>query len=212
MAAVASRAPLAVYMLADHLDAALAAGEDLIARGSDWRQLLENPGDVETFPHRQRDIAMKVQALELMLIARTLKAREHASTLSGLDRRFAPIAKLFASGTAVLEDAVEACGDATDGDFETGDSLLAYVRGRGLIAPDAATVTSPAQMTIDETFLVAKRLVLGALLDMSAAFLDALDAQYELFLDDDALEDDGEAHTATIERSEFGRRERVPVN
>ncbi|MBS0270428.1 MAG: hypothetical protein JSS54_15840, partial [Proteobacteria bacterium] len=39
------RAPLSVYMLADHLDATLAAGEDLMARGNDWRALAETPSD-----------------------------------------------------------------------------------------------------------------------------------------------------------------------
>ena len=37
MSADAPRAPLSVYMLADHLDAALAAGEDLVAAGAAWR-------------------------------------------------------------------------------------------------------------------------------------------------------------------------------
>ena len=45
MGTEAPRAPISVYLLAEHLDGALAAGEDLVARGADWRALAENPGD-----------------------------------------------------------------------------------------------------------------------------------------------------------------------
>ena len=185
MPSQSQRAPLPVYMLADHLDAVLAAGEDIISSGAGWRALVEAPGNIETFPERQRTITEDVRSLELIIIARVIKARDHARALARADARFAPIANLFASGTAVLMDAIAECGDATDEDFETGDGLVAYVRSRGLIAPDAATVTDPAQLTIDESFLIAKRLALGPLMDMAAAFLDALDAHYELFVEDD---------------------------
>ena len=53
-------APLSVYLLADHLDGALAAGEDLVARGHDWRTLAENPGEPAEFASRQRKIAEDV--------------------------------------------------------------------------------------------------------------------------------------------------------
>ena len=194
MIADAPRAPLAVYMLADHLDGALAAGEDLIARGCDWRTLADAVGDdtLEAATHtdgpalfasRQRAIAEDVRSFELMLIARVLKAREHAHSLADIDTRFAPIANLFASATAILLDAVADCGDARGIDFDTGDSLTAYVRGRGMIAPGASGVTASVQLTIDDNFLVAQRVTLGPLLDMAAAFLDALDSQYDLFVE-----------------------------
>ncbi len=205
-------APLPVYMLADHLDGVLAAGEDLITCGADWRSLAENPGEPETFASSQRAIAEDVRGYELILIAHAIKAREHARTLSQTDKRFAPIADLFVGGTAILMDAVSECGDATDDDFDTGDGLVAYVRSRGLIAPDAANVTNAAQLTIDDTFLVAKRLALGPLLDMSGAFLDALDTQYDLFVADDEDEDDAEQPSAGARKKEFGRRDRMPVN
>jgi len=183
MSKYAVRAPLSVYMLADHLDSALAAGEDLVARGHDWRGLAENPGDPAEFATRQRQIAEDVRSLELMLIARVLKARSHARSLAEVDDRFRAVGTLFASGTVVLLDAVAECGDARGEDFETGDDIVSYVRSRGLIAPDAPAVRVAADLTIDDNFLVAKRIALGPLLDMAAAFLDALDVQYELFVD-----------------------------
>jgi hypothetical protein len=170
-------------MLADHLDGVLAAGEDLIARGHDWRALAENPGDPAEFALRQRRIAEDVRGLELMLVARVLKARTHARSLAEVDDRFRAVGTLFASGTNVLLDAVTECGDARSEDFDSGEDIISYVRSRGLIAPDAASVRSAAELTIDDSFLIAKRIALGPLLDMAAAFLDALDSQYELFVE-----------------------------
>jgi hypothetical protein len=212
MSKPAPMAPLPVYLLADHLDGVLAAGEDLVTCGADWRSLAERPGNPEDFARDQRVIAEDVRGYELILVAHVIKSREHARTLSQTDKRFAPVADLFVGATAILMDAVTECGDATGDDFETGDGLVAYVRSRGLIAPDAANVTHSAQLTIDDSFLVAKRLALGPLLDMAAAFLDALDTQYELFVEEDSDEDDDDQPLAGARKKEFGRRERMPVN
>ena len=209
-AQVAPRAPLSVYLLAEHLDGALAAGEDLVTQGSDWRALAEDPGHAADFAEDQRAIAEQVRGIELMLVARIIKARGHAQILAEVDDRFSAIAKLFISGTAILIDAVAECGDATDTDFETGDSLIAYVRSRGLIAPDAAFVTQPQSLTIDDSFLVAKRIALGPLLDMSAAFLDALETHYELFLEEPGSEPEPKGRMSV--RTEFGKRDRLPLN
>jgi len=183
----ASHTPLSVYMLADHLDAALAAGEDIMARGIQWRELAARSGDPMEFASRQRELSEEIRGLELIIVARILKARTHAETLAEYDDRFRMVGRLFASGTAILLDAVQESGDARDVDFDTGDDLVAYIRSRGLIAPDAAAIRTPADLTIDDSFLVAKRLALGPLLDMAAAFLDALDVQYDLFVEEDAV-------------------------
>jgi hypothetical protein len=198
-------APLSVYMLADHLDAALAAGEDIISRGIQWRALAEKPNDPAEFAGRQRRIADEIRSLELMLIARVLKARGHALTLAEYDDRFRAVGTLFASGTAILLDAVEESGDARSTDFDTGDDLVAYIRSRGLIAPDAAAIRSASDLTIDDTFLVAKRMALGPLLDMAAAFLDVLDLQYDLFVEDEAVA----AKPRAADRDEM---DRAPLN
>ncbi|MBS0270751.1 MAG: hypothetical protein JSS54_17480, partial [Proteobacteria bacterium] len=139
------------------------------------------------------------------LVARVLKARTHASSLAECDDRLRAIAKLFVSGTAILLDAVEESGDARSTDFDTADGIVAYVRSRGLIAPDAPAVRVASDLTIDDNFLVAKRIALGPLLDMAAAFLDALDVQYDLF--------GGDAPTTTNARAaEFDESERVRLN
>jgi hypothetical protein len=198
-------APLSVYMLADHLDAALAAGEDIMARGSRWRALAEKPGDAQDFVTRQRKIVDEIRSLELILVARILKARTHALTLAEYDDRFNAVGKLFASGTAILLDAVQENGDARATDFDTGEDLVAYVRSRGLIAPDAAAIRKASDLTIDDSFLVVKRLALGPLLDMAAAFLDALDIQYELFVEE-------EPAAANPLRLDLDEMDRIPLN
>lgn len=208
MSVEAPRAPLSVYMLADHLDAALAAGEDLMVRGQEWRSLAEGSVGDAGFALAQREITEEVRSYELMVAARILKAREHAQALATVDKRFAAIANLFASGTAILLDAVEESGDAREDDFETGDGVVAYIRSRGLIAPEASNVVTAAQLTIDDQFLVAKRLALGPLMDMAAAFLDALDSQYDLFVEDRI----DEKMKTPAARAEAARRERMPLN
>jgi hypothetical protein len=205
MAQHAVRAPLAVYMLADHLDAVLAAGEDLMARGGDWRSLAEKPRDPAEFASLQRGIVEEIRGLELILIARILKARYHAGALGEYDDRFRAVAKLFVSGTAILLDAVKESGDARGTDFDTADGIVAYVRSRGLIAPDAPAVRAASDLTIDDNFLVAKRMALGHLLDMAAAFLDALDVQYELFVEEEPMATN--ARVADLDESE-----RAPLN
>lgn len=208
MSVEAPRAPLSVYMLADHLDAALAAGEDLVARGHDWRVLAEGSQADTAFAFAQRELAEDVRGYELMLAARILKAREHAHALAHADDRFAMIAGLFVAGTAILLDSVKEASDARDEDFETGDAIVAYIRSRGLIAPEASNVLLAAQLTIDDQFLVAKRLALGPLLDMAAAFLDALDTHYDLF-----EEAPTKVKTKTLAaRMEAVRRERLSLN
>ena len=212
MAVEAPRAPLSVYMLADHLDAALAAGEDLIARGHDWRALADGSQADAAFAFAQRELAEDVRGYELMLTARIMKAREHAHALALIDTRFAAIANLFVGGTAILLDSVNEAGDARDEDFETGDAIVAYIRSRGLIAPEASNVLLPAQLMIDHQFLVAKRLALGPLLDMAGAFLDALDTQYELFNEDSEAAQDKIKAKTLAGRMEAVRRERMSLN
>ena len=96
--------------------------------------------------------------------------------------------------------------DARGEDFETGDDIVSYIRSRGLIAPDAANVRGAADLTIDDSFLVAKRIALGPLLDMTSAFLDALDSQYELFVEVEQPE------RGTRLRIEPDDRDRLPLN
>lgn len=177
--------PAFVYLLAEHLDGILAAGEDLIAHGRAWTMCSESPLTSQNGDCERRQILDNVRSYELTLIARVLRAREHALTLAHADPMFASIAKLFAAGTAVLLDAAEEAGDSTEMDFETADGLLPFARSRGLVNGDACSIGQAGILAITDSYLVATRISLGPLLDMTGSFLDALDAQYGVFADGD---------------------------
>lgn len=175
--------PIAAYLLADHLDAALAAGEDLMA-------ISGPPGSGEnlSFGHEiaiQRDglrqFVENVRGLELALISRCIRARERGAELAAADARFKAIASLLVAGTAPLVDAVAECADATEQDFESGDDVLAYLRQRALVAEDAEDLDGKTVIGIGEGFLVARRIALGPLLDLVATFLDALELHFDLY-------------------------------
>jgi hypothetical protein len=179
-------APANVYLLAEHLDAALAAGEDLNSVKYVW--LGPSPRELEDISEiraRQRDAIERIRTLELTLMSRIFAARDRANELASENKRFSAIARLYVSSTAILIDALEECADSTDVDFDTGDGLTAFVRSRGLLAEDAPALDDAAPIKLDDAFLVARRLRLGVLLDLVSAFLDALDAEYNLFFESD---------------------------
>jgi hypothetical protein len=175
-------APASVYLLAEHLDAALAAGEDLtgvlhVWSGAPPREATE----LIEFRASRREAIEKIRTFELALLARLLMGREWAVTVATENERFRPVARLYVAGTATLVDAVAECADLSGEDFDTGDDLTAYVRSRGLIEPDAAGLSDAAPIAAKDTFLVARRAPLGVLLDLVASFLDALEAEFDLF-------------------------------
>ena len=170
--------PHAAYMLADHLDAALAAGEDILAAGR--RTRLEDalmPGGQVAL----RSGVELIRSLELALITRVLKAREWSKALDKADSRFKSFGQLFQGGSAQLVDATAEFADATEADFETGDGITAYFRSRGVIDAEAPALSGNEQALVTETFLITGRMELGALLDLIAAYLDNLETQFILF-------------------------------
>jgi len=169
--------PAEAYMLADHLDAALAAGEDILTAG----RRLANAGTAACSQDDLRSAVESVRALELALITRVLKAREWSQRFCKADARFKLQAMSFMGGSSALVDALAQFADATNADFDTGDGMTAYFRSRGVIDAEAAALSDKAQTLICETFLVSGRIELGALLDMIASYLDALEVHFLLF-------------------------------
>lgn len=177
-------APACVYLLAEHLDAALAAGEDLLRLRFVWPGPPPRSRDeIEAIRTGQRASVERIRTFELALMSRLLAAREWASAVAAEEEQFAALTRLFLSGTAILVDAVDECGDTTAIDFDTGNNLTAYMRSRALIAPDAPAIDDLTPIAPDESLLVARRVPLGTLLDLAAAFLDALEAEFDLFQD-----------------------------
>jgi hypothetical protein len=177
-------ASLSVYMLAEHLDAALAAGEDLVRVHYLWKGAPpRSQVAIEAIRAGQRAAVSRIQTYELVLISRLLKAREWASAVASEHERFGVVARLYNAGTAVLLDAVAECGDLSATDFDTADDPTAYLRSRGLVAPEAPALSDTAPIKASDIFLVARRVPLGVLLDLVATFLDALEAEFDLFVD-----------------------------
>ena len=171
------------YLLADHLDAMLAAGEDLLKvhRVVFAEVPKPRPESVRDLVEVQRRCIDAMRTLEMSLTLRGLQARERADELRRTDDRVEGIAKLFLGGTAPLADAAGELGDWTETDFESGDEIAEYLRSRGLIRPDSAGLVSLDQLAVTTEFRVARRIELGPLLDLAAAFLDALELFYELY-------------------------------
>ncbi len=177
-------APAAVYLVAENLDAALAAGEDLLKTTLTWHA--GNSRSAEEIVARraeERRALETIRSFELTLVARVLRARERCAELAACNAQLNSVAKLFSAGTAVLAEAVSELGDATQHDFETGDGITAYLRSRGLIGTEAAAPSQSDALTVTEDLRIAKRIPLGALLDLVASFLDMLEIHYDIFAD-----------------------------
>ena len=160
--------PAAVYLVADNLDAVLAAGEDLLQLGHrpDCQCTVEFSG--------------AIRLLEMSLAARVLQARARSREVKAVDHRYRVLIDLFVAGTQPLEDAIADLGDSTNADFQSGCCPISYLRSRNVIAGDAASLDK-AVLHLNDNFLIAERIELGALLDLCATFLDRLEDHYELY-------------------------------
>ena len=172
-----------LYLLGDHLDAALAMGEDLLTERvalADATQHLT----MARLVRQNRELAeflTTVRTLELSLTARLLQARKRAEDMKRRESRLKPLIALFVAGTAPLVDAAAELGDTASRDFDTGDTASAFLRSRGLIARDAAGLERLTQLSVGEDYQVAGRIRLGTLLDLVATFLDTLDLLFDLY-------------------------------
>jgi hypothetical protein len=184
-----------VYCLADHLDAVLAAGEDLLRAHLTISTEAGGPARLDELSRLalQRRFVETVRTLELALAMRVLQARQRAEELRRADPRVAPVAGLFIGGTAALADAAAELGDWTGFDFQTGNEMVSYLRSRGVIARDSAGLIALSDLTVTARFRIGRRIELGPLLDLAATFLDALELFYELY---DEREEASEAHVA----------------
>ncbi len=91
-------------------------------------------------------------------------------TRRGWPKRNRPIARLpnCSRQIATLADAAAELSDKTFRKFENGAALTAYMRSRGIIAADAAAPIDGSTIDIPEHFLIARRVQLGMLMDLSS--------------------------------------------
>lgn len=180
--AVAEDAPACVYLLAENLDAVLAAGEDLRTAGFNWNEVSTGTlREIAASRREQRANFDEIRTLELALVARALKARERAGELAAIDMRFAPLAKLYSSGTALLLDVAGDLAAETELEFNSGNAMTGYLRSRGVLAAGDPAPEDGSEVMLGEDVLIAGRVPLGGLLDLAAQFLDALEIHYDLF-------------------------------
>jgi hypothetical protein len=174
-----------IYLLGDHLDAALAMGEDLLTE----KVALDTPAGrspLRDWMRQNRDLTdflTTVRTLEYAMTARLLQARKRAEDLKRSETRLRPLIALFVAGTAPLADAAAELGDTDARDFQSADAALTFLRSRGVLAADAAGLDGLARLTISEDYQVAGRIRLGTLLDLVATFLDTLDLLFDLYAD-----------------------------
>jgi hypothetical protein len=100
MSSAGLAAPAIVYLLADHLDSALAAGEDLLKCTLAWNAGDARSADGLTQQRRdEREAVDAARSLEMVLLARVLKSRESAKELCKTENEFRLISRLYMSGT-----------------------------------------------------------------------------------------------------------------
>lgn len=183
MSEVASTRHPSIILLGDHLDAALAMGEDLLTE----KVTLVGPAQAVTqnrVERQGRELAAfvtDVRTLELTMTARLLQARKRAEELKRHESRLKPLISLFVAGTAPLVDAAAELGDTTAQDFDAAGGALSFLRSRGVIARDTGSLQQLDRLAITEEYLVAQRIRLGTLLDLVATFLDTLDLLFDLY-------------------------------
>ena len=182
MAAIETVRNPSIYLLRDHLDAALAMGEDLLTE----TLALDTPAGkspLRTWMRQNRDLKdflTSTRTLEYAMIARLLQARKRAEEVKRSEGRLKPLVALLVAGTAPLVDAAAELGDTDARDFNSADAALTFLRTRGLLASDAAGLEGLTRVAVSDDYQIAGRIRLGTLLDLVATFLDTLDLVFDL--------------------------------
>ena len=176
-----------IYRLADHLDATLAMGEDLLQQTLDVAVLAAGDAHsaVSARNHAISQFARAVRALELGITSRLLQARLRAVEVRDVDARFSPVLGLLAGGTAVLADAAAGrdggLGDISQSALMGGTEVLLFLKSRRLVDDCTASLSAIAVLGVTEDYLLAAQIHLGVLLDMIAQILETLDLAFDLY-------------------------------
>lgn len=173
-----------IALLAEHLDAALAAGEDL---GAERLPAAADQAEASAAGEGVQTFAARLVRHELALLAHVLQARRRALEIAGAATAaepMRPVLRLFAANTAGLLDIVATFGDRIAQRFASGDDPVELLRKRGLIAIDQASVPHYTDLAVTDTYRVCGVLELGRVLDLVASLLDLLDRHYGLWPED----------------------------
>ena len=204
-----------IYLLSDHLDAALAMGEDLLTEKVtlDASARQTSASSLRSWMRQSRDLGdflATVRTLEYAMTARLLQARKRAEELKRIETRLKPLIALFVAGTVPLADAAAELGNTDARDFDAADAALTFLRSRGLIAPDAAGLDGLRALAISEDYQIAGRIRLGTLLDLVATFLDTLDLLFDLYAEPTAETEPGGSRVQEVAESAPAETSRAP--
>ncbi len=172
--------PPSIALLADHLDAALAAGEDLLVASLPARADLDEI-DSETAPEALDAFVRRLLQLEASLLLRVLQARRLAVEIGRADSALKAAGALFRAQTDTLHELVLRAGRTPEGGLVRSGDSHAYLRSRGLIAPEAAAPSPFESISVGEDFRVGGIAVLSQILDLVSSVLDLLDARFGLY-------------------------------
>jgi hypothetical protein len=175
-----------VYLLADHLDAALAMGEDLLTEvvaldrsAPDAVQQVGMHAILRETRELQAFIAT-VRTLELAMTARVLQARRVAGELKQRQTQLRPLVQLFEAGTTVLID-VAGSLQKPDKAFEFGGTVSAFLSSRGLAATPEQLAAVNGRLAVGEEMFLHGQIRLGTLMDLIATTIDSLDRIFDLY-------------------------------
>lgn len=186
MIATNPECPPGVAMLADHLDTALAVAEDLLRAGFPARADLDE-ADASTAPERWDQSMQRLAELEASLMLRVLQSRRLLSEIGRADSTLKMAGGLFRAEVDLLQALVlKGPSNELVPSLPHGDGH-AYLRSRGLLAPEAAGPSPFEALAVSERFRIGGVVGLGGLMDMIAALLDFLDARFGLYADDAAF-------------------------
>lgn len=201
--------PPGVSLFADHLDAALAAGEDLLSASLAARADLDEvdpqgaPEALDAFVHR-------LYQLESSLVLRLLQARKLSVEIARADPEMKSIAALFRAQTDALHDLITGAENGAESLLARAGDSHAYIRSRGLIAPEAAAPSPFETLVVDENLRVGGVVPLGPILDFVATTLDFLDVRFGLFMPD--LPDDAGDVADEMSSVNTAKREAGPAS
>ena len=183
-----------IYRLADHLDATLAMGEDLLRQSTAAAPSIAGDATAQIAARQCTftEFTRRIRALELAMTAHVLQARSRATEVRHLHAQFAPLIGLFVGGTAALADAAAGrdggLGDISATALNSGPDVLEFLASRAMIDPTTRSLAGLTTLAISDDYLLAARIHLGTLLDMIAQFLDSLDLSFDIYAEPSQVE------------------------
>ncbi|MGE0700491.1 MAG: hypothetical protein AB7O57_15445 [Hyphomicrobiaceae bacterium] len=180
--------PAGVSLLADHLDTTLAVGEDLLCVTLAPRADLDEQ-DPDTAPEALDAFVRRLRQLEASLLLRLLQARRLIGEIGRADASLKAAGALFRAQSDALYELIAASGRSEPGALAAGADGHAFLRSRGLLAPEAGAPSPFERLTVSEAFRVGGVAPLGQLLDVVSAVLDLLDARFGLYAPERAVDE-----------------------